>query len=327
MADMEFLEKVTRSLNVAKLIDKEELNLIAKKVLSEFDHDKASRADWEEQANRSLELAKMKHEKKTSPWEGSSNVKYPVIARAAIQFAANATAEIVRQGKAVETVVLGKDPDGSKQRRAKRIEDYLNYQLLIKDTSWQDSIDRTIQLLAIVGTVFRKVYFDPITGENCSELCLHNEIVVHNDIPSLSKARRISHVMKMHSNNIVEMMRAGVFSKVDKETLDTEDVNPDEQLHEVIEQHRYLDLDGDGYEEPYIVTVLKDKEQILRIFPRFEFKDILFNTDNEVRYIKPCDYFVDYHCIPSSDGGYYSIGFGALLHTHLMKLLTQVSTS
>ena len=37
----------------------------------------------------------------------------------------------------------------------------------------------------------------------------------------------------------------------------------------VLEQHTYLDLDQDGYSEPYIVTVELDSHKVLRIIPRF----------------------------------------------------------
>ena len=315
MANMDFYNKVNQTANLADGLSEAKLLRIAQMVSSGYQTDKSSRADWESLADRSLELAKMKFEEKTTPWKGASNVKYPIIARAAIQFAANATGEIVNKDRAVETVVLGKDPDGSKAAKADRISDFMNYQLLVKNTKWMDSMDRTIQLMAVVGTVFRKVYFDPVTGDNCSELCLHNEIIVNNNITSLGNARRITHIMKMHSNNIVENIRAGTFSEIDDDLLHIDSDDDGSKIHTVLEQHCFIDLDEDGYEEPYIVTVLEDEQKILRIYPRYRFEDVVFNEKEEVRYIKPCQYFIDYHCIPSCDGSYYSIGFGALLHT------------
>jgi chaperonin GroES len=42
----------------------------------------------------------------------------------------------------------------------------------------------------------------------------------------------------------------------------------------LLEQHRRLDLDDDGYDEPYIVTVDKEAGKVLRIEANFSERDI-----------------------------------------------------
>lgn len=295
------------------------LGTICKRVISDYEFDKGTRSDWDETAKEVLELANMKFERKDTPFIDSANIKSPLIAQAAIQFSSTAFAEMVRKDKAVQMVVLGKDPAEEKYHRAMRVEDYMNYQLLIKNCKWLDCLDRTLQMLGVLGTVFHKVYFDPICGDNVVELCLHNEIYIRNDITSLEQARRITHKMKVHNNWIVERMRADLFVEVDDEVLgiDRDDNNPLDEYHEVLEQHCFLDLDEDGYEEPYIVTILKDKDIVLSIVPRFKQDNVIWKVPGfkEIKYIKPDNYFVDFHFIPAMDGTYYSIGLGALLHT------------
>ncbi len=295
------------------------LGTIYKRIVSDYEFDKGTRNDWDETAKEVLELANMKWERKDTPFIDSSNIKSPLIAQAAIQFSSTAFAEMVRKDKAVQMVVLGKDPEVTKWHRAMRVEDYMNYQLLVKNTKWLDTLDRTLQMLGVLGIVFHKVFFDPISGENCVELCLHDEIFIRNDITSLEQARRITHKMKVHNNWIVERMRADLFIEVDDDVLglDSKENNPLDEYHEVLEQHCYLDLDEDGYEEPYIVTVLKDKDIVLRITPRFSRDNVIWKMPalKEIKYIKPDNYFVDFHFIPAMDGTYYSIGLGALLHT------------
>jgi chaperonin GroES len=81
-----------------------------------------------------------------------------------------------------------------------------------------------------------------------------------------------------------------------------------------LEQHTYLDLDGDGYEEPYIVTVHEDSGEVLRIVKRYDENSISFLGDTDVVLkISPIEYFTKFGFIPSPDGSFYDIGFGTLL--------------
>ena len=82
---------------------------------------------------------------------------------------------------------------------------------------------------------------------------------------------------------------------------------------EILEQHRYIDLDGDGYEEPYIVYVRRDNKKVARIVARYTQKDIERNKDDVILSIKAEQYFTKYPFIPSPDGGFYDLGFGVLL--------------
>ena len=82
---------------------------------------------------------------------------------------------------------------------------------------------------------------------------------------------------------------------------------------EILEQHCFIDLDGDGYEEPYIVYVRKDTKKVVRIVARYSKDSIERNSDDVILSIKAEQYFTKYPFIPSPDGGFYDIGFGVLL--------------
>lgn len=313
----EFFEKALEQKNMTDMVDDKKLTAIAQRVINTYQTDKDSRADWDRTADKALKLAKMEHQTKDHPWPGAANIKHPMIARAIIQFTSNLLSELIRKDKVVESKVNGRDDDGAKHRRGTRVDEFMNYQLLVKSSRWSDALERSLQLLASVGIVFRKVYFDPIKNENMSELCLHTEVYVNNNITSLEDARRITHIQKVHSNTLLEWMRAGHYAELTDEELklDSEDDDLDTTMHEIVEQHCFLDLDDDGYEEPYIVVVHKDTMKVLRILPRYDLEDIAYNEKDEVIAIKPTVYFVDYHCIPAFDGSFYSLGFGSLLLT------------
>jgi chaperonin GroES len=80
-----------------------------------------------------------------------------------------------------------------------------------------------------------------------------------------------------------------------------------------VEQHTFLDLDDDGYEEPYIVTFHRESGTVLRIVARFDEQGLKVDNDDQVIYIEPIQYYTKFGFVPNPDGSFYDIGFGVLL--------------
>jgi chaperonin GroES len=75
-----------------------------------------------------------------------------------------------------------------------------------------------------------------------------------------------------------------------------------------------MDADGDGYAEPYAITIELSSRKVLRIVARFDDEQAIRRTPSgEVHSIEPTEYFTKYEFIPSPDGGIYGIGLGNLL--------------
>ena len=123
--------------NVAKELDDETLNKIGKKVIDEYKIDEESRSEWKEQTKKAMDLAKQIKEEKNYPWPKASNVKYPIITTAAIQFNARAYPAIVRGNNVVECKITGSDPNNTKASRAIRVAEHMSYQLLTEMPEWE----------------------------------------------------------------------------------------------------------------------------------------------------------------------------------------------
>jgi chaperonin GroES len=66
--------------------------------------DLRSREEWEECLDEWTNLAKQVREEKSYPWPSASNIKYPLLSTAAMQFAARAYPSLVpSNGKVVKT--------------------------------------------------------------------------------------------------------------------------------------------------------------------------------------------------------------------------------
>src|SRR5690606_28024944 len=115
---------------------------------------------------------------------------------------------------------------------------------------------------------------------------------------------------------IEERIRDGRFSAFDYENAERgegEGSEDDSAPHLFLEQHRLLDLDEDGYPEPYIVTVHKGSMEVVRIVANFAPETVTTGDDGSVLAIRRQEYFVHYQFLPNPDGGFYGLGFGWLL--------------
>lgn len=332
------LEKFAESDNIAADLDGELLGKIGLRVKEDFDRDFSSNAGWREQNNHAMKLALQVTEKKNYPWPGAANVKYPLLTTAAVQFAARAYPAIVRGTEIVKGKVVGNDagvpaqgqdgqpvvdpetqqpqwevPPGAKRERADRIGEHMSYQLLEEQDEWEGDTDTLLHVLPIVGCCFRKTYYSPILGRNCSELVLPSHFVVNKGVKSLKTAQRETHIIPYYPREVEEKVRAGLWLGIDMGTAP--DSNGDEDApHEFLEQCRYWDLDDDGYSEPYIVTVHKETAKVVRIVANYGMDDVEQDDKGKVVKIERYQYFTKFGFIPNPDGSFYDIGFGILLN-------------
>lgn len=368
------LRKFMEMDNIAESLDEMELADIAEAVVSGYEMDKQSREEWDNAMEDAYKLIKPNVEEKNTPWPKAANVKYPLITGACIQFNARTVPEIIKDGKVVQVRVTGPDdapppqippnlapnipqvpPESPppqqqlqqpqppqalspKADRAERLSEHMSYQLLKQQKNWKSDTDKLLMVLPMVGTVYRKSFFNPITKMPETQLCLPEDIMIHNRTDSLANAERITHVMNMNGNDIIEYMRAGLFTeysldelRIDREEEEGQQIESEreyrgrhkDEIHQVYEQHRFLDLDEDDYKEPYIVTVHAQSNKVLRIVARYDENSFDYGDDGEMIRINPIQYFTDYHFIPNPDGSFHSLGFGLLL-VHLNETVNSL---
>ena len=307
--------------NIATELDDDTLASIANKVIETYNIDKTSMHEWRDKYEKGMKVAQQVMEKKTTPWPGASNASYPLIATAALQFNARAYPEIVRDNTVVKTRVIGeKTPE--KEALADRISKHMSYQLLHEDGEWESSLDKLLITLSMCGTVFKKAYYDPLRGKNCSTLRPPTNIVINNDVESLEKAPAISDEITLYRNEVHERIKAGLF--LDQTYGDEKtDVTDEDNGELFIEQHRSLDLDNDGYAEPYIVMVHEQSQKVARIVARFEVADIQADEDGEIVRIEAFQHFTDFHFIPCFEGKFWSYGYIYLL-LHPNKIINSL---
>ncbi len=316
------LAQLVESTNIAEKLDEETLRKISQQVSDGFEYDLRSRMDWEKRLDEWTTLALQTKEEKSFPWRNASNVKYPLLSTAAMQFNARAYPSLIpATGDIVKSEVLGVDPDGQKLEQGKRISTFMSYQLLHEMDGWEEDMDKLLIMLPIVGTLFKKTYFNSVTKKNVSELILPKDLVVNYWAKSLDDAERISQVLLLNKRMVKERQMSKIYRDVElgepimvlpqnvKETVQNDETMP----YQIIEQHTYYDIDGDGYTEPYIVVFERQSKEILRIAARYDEDTIYMGEDGKLQKICPIQYYTKFSFIPNPDGSFYDIGFGLLL--------------
>ncbi len=326
--------------NIADLLTEEECNTIGSEVYKDFQADLDSRIDWEKRMEASMKLALQVTEAKNFPWPNASNIKFPLVTIAALQYHARAYPVLINGNDIVKCRVIGEDPDDQKSKRASRVETHMSFQIMEQDEAWESEMDKALITQPIIGCAFKKTIYDPIKKMNISENILAKDLVVNYWTKSLDTAPRITHVLYYTKNDIYERVVRGLWKDVGDGRPSQADSNQSNTLkqaqdkaqgttppqstdtstpYEILEHHCYWDFDGDGYAEPYIIYVRRDTKKVARIVARYFESSIQYKKDKDgkstgtILSITPEHCFTKYPFIPSPDGGFYDLGFGTLL--------------
>lgn len=328
-------KKTIEAPNLTDRFNDDELKALGNHVWEGYSRDKQSRMKWEKRTQAAMDLAMQIQKEKNFPWPGCSNVAFPLITIATMQFHSRAYPTILNGPEIVKYRVNGADPEGKEKARALRVGQHMSYQLLEEDQSWEEQHDRLLINIPIVGCAFKKTYHSGMKGHNVSDLVLAQDFVLDYYAKSVEDCARKTHMIPMYRNELYEKIMTGVYRDVREESWYTTDAVPvtdtntarwnqrhgedipqsdDSTPYTMLEQHLLLDLDQDGYKEPYICTIEANSKAVLRLVSRIDtMDDVVKNMHGEIISIKSAEYFTKYGFIPSPDGGIYDIGFGVLL--------------
>lgn len=316
--------------NLAEHIDESDLTTFASELLSCFEADEMTRADWLQTYIDGLDMLGFKLEDRSEPFKGASGVHHPLLAEAVVRFQSNAIMEIFPASGPVLTRIMGNESP-EKVAQALRIKEEFNWQLTDNMTEYRAETEKMLFRLPLAGSVFKKNYYDYETGRPCSMMVPAEDFVIDYDSSDLETSERYTHVMRKSKNQVKKLMRSGFYrhielsdpmpyqplgkEKEDELTGRTPSYHTDNR-HTLLEMHCHYNLpppfdDPDGIADPYIVTIDKSSGKILSIYRNWKEGDQNRN---------PEQYFVHFGYMPGL--GFYNFGL-----IHLMGSTAKASTS
>lgn len=341
--------------DISHLLQEVDLANIGADVVQDYERDKIARKDW---ADRAMEAVKTSAQKgktdKDWPWPKASNVKYPLLTVAALQFNARAYPAVVKGDEAVHIKIVGKDegrpnivntpqgqipvamlnqmmgeptlgadgqplpewivPPGHKKQRAARVKEYMNTHIFYRMDNWGEETDHLLMLLPVIGCMFRKVYW--MDGRCKVGLVSGLKIIAPTWARDCETAPRLTEeIDNLATYEVEDRINRGIYRPVSLNRVDDDEQKP----RMLLEQHRFMDLDQDGLSEPYIVTVDCETRSVLRIEANFGPEEV-----QELPIRKRSCFYVKYDFLPNPEGEFYGYGFGHLLPeiTNIIDSLT-----
>tara|TARA_R100001594_G_scaffold1415_3_gene6171 strand:+ start:613 stop:3156 length:2544 start_codon:yes stop_codon:yes gene_type:complete len=318
--------------NLAEYIEESDLAKFSSDLVNEFEGDKDSRKDWEDTYVKGLDMLGFKYEDRTQPFEGASGVVHPLLAESVTQFQAQAYKELLPPSGPVRTQIFGHvTPEVEDQ--AERVKEYMNYQITHVMKEYDPEMDQLLFYLPLSGSAFKKVYWDSLLKRCVSKFVSSEDLVVNYLATDLEQAHRVTHCVKMTSNEVKKLQVSGfymdtsitsgqvdILNEVQEKVNELQGVTPaptgsDDNEHMILEMH--VDADVPGFEDqsgiklPYIITIDQFSSKILSIRRNWKEGDPDF---------KKIQYFTHFKFLPGL--GFY--GFGLI---HMLGGLSRTATS
>ena len=254
-----------------------------------------------------------------------------------------------------------------RNERAARVGVLMNWQVNHDIPNWREDMEAMMYSLPLVGTLFRKSFYDDTLGCNVSSTIKYPDYIINQQTESMEKCLSFIHIMNFSKSEYEARVSAGVWSEIDiytKEDFGDAGSNEaegsatsDENCNKFYEQYGWLDLDEDGVDEPYVITVHVNTRKVVRVAARFaedtiitrfekerpqpflkaqrarikkieadskelnitaEYPDPSDTTGYEVVRILPRGVITKYGLIPSFDGKFLDIGFYHILGATVM---------
>lgn len=224
--------------------------------------------------------------------------------------------------------------DQDYELKGEMVRDILNEYLTVEDKGFYPDYDRFLLYLILYGCVFRKIYYDPITGKPLSRFIMPEDFLFDNNCSSITESNRLTHIRYLSKREILFNMNSGIFSKVDLDYLDNtgsseseeekdkneqKQVDPTGSRFPFYETHEYLVLndffDASSTSEdysiplPYVITRCGVTNQIVSLTPNWHESDPTRTRIN-------C--FIHYNLFPGFD--VFGLGLAQILGSNSKSL-------
>ena len=312
--------------DLSETLEEEDLTDIANDVIDNFQSDKESRAEWEAMLDRGFDLLGLKLEPGSEPFDGACTAVHPLLIESAVKFQSKASGELFPSNGPVKAQIIGQS-SAEKETQANRVQNFMNYQLTEQMPEYFDEFERMLFHLPIIGSAFKKMYYDATSKRPRSEFIPIDQFYVSYYATDLMNADRYTHVIYRSPVEIARDMMAGVYQDIElpeptlsnittfTEKMDTIiGVSPssdNDPQYVLLEQHCYLNIEGEDIPLPYIVTVEQQSRQIMSIRRNYKQDD-----PNKEK----VNHFVHYRFVPGF--GFYGLGL-----IHFLGNLTMSATA
>lgn len=313
-----------------------------------------------ETIKQGMDLLGIKLEESGTLGGWSCGASHPLITENAIKFQAAVVNELDTTDNLVKTRIVGKNGNDKLDQQANRVKDFMNYYLPEEMDHFFSESAKCALGTALVGTGFKKNYWDPATESIQSEYLRADQVIINWESKSLEKAYRYTELRPSSNFEIITGMNNGIFTKIDldnKEEAPEGDSNSTD-LPVLPIAEKIQEILGVGYDCERLLAyhyIYLDLHEMLESEDEEQLEETTYDATNEKYYEKrylpfiviqelysneilgiyanwnkgdathrPKQYITDYHFVRGF--GFYSLGYIHVLG-NFAKMLTSTMRS
>ncbi len=314
--------------NLAEVLEPSARDRVAAELCEAIDDDIRTRQPWSDMMAEGLKLLGTTIDKRTKPFLGASGVYDPIMAEAVIRFWAVTHTEVLPPKGPCKTEIIGSSLPENEQK-AQRIQDWMNLYLTKLAPEYYPDMDQAIFWLALIGSMFKQVYQDPIRKRPVAPFIMPQDLIVPYSTVTIEDAQRLTRVRHMSRRDIKMRQLRGIW--LDTELLEPSLTASQDSLKQQIDVSQgatlptqwrgdevfdiydcEVDLDlgkvvsgadsPDGFPIPYRVVIEKESMRCLAIYRNWRQGDDSFTKRTQ---------FVHYKFLPGT--GFYGFGYAHVL--------------
>lgn len=278
--------------NLIDELDEDQKAKLELLVISNVASDEQARSDWMKTMQFGLDLIGTKVEEKNTPFEGACSAQHPLLMESAVKFQSKASNELLPANGPVKCKIMG-DVTTEKEAQANRVKAHMNYQITEEMTEFYTDSERMLLYVPLVGSGFKKTYYNSHLERPCSEFIPADQFIVPNSASDLYRADRYTHILYKTDYELEADCASGLYTKpeeglgipqapklseVQKKTHEligiTVGLGERDKVYTLYEQHIMLHIEGldevtkeDGKKyklaSPYILTVDSTSKKLI----------------------------------------------------------------
>lgn len=316
-------------INLAEFLPETELREIGFHLKASIEEDKESQEQFYQSIATLIDLLGLSSADDSTQdtfSNGNMDITSSALFETLLDLAATVMASLIPSTGMVDSVILGESNDQLSDI-AYRKKAWFNYFFERVDKGFDKELKRTVVWAILAGSVYRKVYYDPLLKRPTARFIKVEDFIINRDLSSHLAATRKTQVHHMDKREFD--LRKAMGEYVDASILPSDNYNEgdnviQETLNEISGYDPYIGKNnrGDGdiydiYEShvnyripsdplakgidiplPYIITLDAQTAKILRITRNWKEDDLLKEKK---------EYFVCYSLLPSLDGEGYGL--------------------
>lgn len=311
--------------NLATVLDKQEVNDLAAELCDQVEKDGESRKKRDKQYEEGLRRSGLGDDAPGgAEFEGASKVVHPVLAEACVDFSGRAIKELFPATGPVRRQQFTDVVAPEVLARADKKVEYMNWQLTTQMQEYRPSLEQLLTQLPMGGSQFQKFWYDERFKRPRVEFVPVDEILLPFSSNCFYTAPRATHRQLINKYEFEERVKSGLYRDIfdsipgsipdrtdtslanDKIEGRQDDGYNEDGLRAILEIYTWQVIPGDTLSEgeyvPYIITIDEDTEECLAIYRNWAEGDPLFQK---------LDWFVEWVFIPWR--GAYGIGLPHLI--------------